>query len=66
MLSSITPGSEIDMFLPKGFNSDGYQLVDRCNRMVERNLKDAGKIVDTKFVYDATWSKISVHVGLIT
>ena len=47
MLSIITPGNEIDMFLPEGFYSDGYQLVDRCNRMIERNLKDAGTIVDT-------------------
>ena len=41
------PGTEIDMFLPEGFYSDGYQLVDRCNRMIERNLKDAETIVDT-------------------
>ena len=40
MLSIITPGNEIDLFLPEGFYSDGYQLVDRCNRMIERNLKD--------------------------
>ena len=39
MLSIITPGSEIDMFLPDGFYSDVYQLVDRCNKMIERNLK---------------------------
>ena len=39
--------------------STGY----RCNRMIERNLKDAGTIVDTKFAYDATSRKISVHVG---
>ena len=51
------------MFLPEGFYSDGYQLVDRCNRMIERNLKDAGTIVDNKFAYDATSRKISVHVG---
>ena len=38
-------------------------MVDRCNRMIERNLKDAGTIVDTKFAYDATSRKISVHVG---
>ena len=53
MLSIITPGHEIDLFLPEGFYSDGYQLVDRCNRMIERNLKDAGTIVDIKFAYDA-------------
>ena len=64
MRSIITPGTEIDMFLPEGFYSDGYQLVDRCNRMIERNLKDAGTIVDTKFAYDATSRKISVHVGV--
>ena len=63
MLSIITPGNEIDMFLPEGFYSDVYQLVDRCNRMIERNLKDAGTIVDTKFAYNATSRKISVHVG---
>ena len=63
MLSIITPGTEIDMFLPEGFYSDGYQLIDRCNRMIERNLKDAGTIVDTKFAYDATSRKISMHVG---
>ena len=51
------------MFLPEGFYSDGYQLVDRCNRMIERNLKDAGTIADTKFAYDATSRKISVYVG---
>ena len=51
------------MFLPESFYSVGYQLIDRCNRMIERNLKDAGTIVDTKFVYDATSRKISVHVG---
>ena len=28
------------MFLLKGFYSDGYQLADRCNRMIDRNLKD--------------------------
>ena len=28
MLSIITPGNEIDMFLPEGFYSDGYQLMD--------------------------------------
>ena len=27
------------------------------------NLKDVGSIVDTKFTYDATSTKISVHVG---
>ena len=63
MLSIITPGNEIDIFLPEGFYSDGCQLVDRCNRMIERHLKDAGTIVDTKFAYDATSRKISVHVG---
>ena len=63
MLSIITPGYEIDMFLPVGVYFDGYRLVDRCNRMMERNLKDAGTIVDTKFVYDATSRTISVHVG---
>ena len=63
MLSIITPGNEIDMFLSEGFYFDGYQLVDRCNRMMERNLNDAGTIVDTKFPYDATSRKISVHVG---
>ena len=47
MLSIIMPDNEIDMFLPEGFFSDGYQ--DRCNRMIERDLKDAGAIVDTKF-----------------
>ena len=31
--------------------------------MIERNLKDAGTIVDTKFAYDATSRKVSVHVG---
>ena len=41
MRSIITPGGEIDMLLPEGFYSDGYQLMDRCNRMIERNLKDA-------------------------
>ena len=54
MLSIITPGNEIDMFLPEDFYSDGYQLVDLCNRMIERNLKDIGTIVGTKFPYDAT------------
>ena len=49
MLSIITPVNEIDLFLPEGFYSDGYQLVDRCNRMIESNLKDPGTIVDTKF-----------------
>ena len=62
MLNIITPGNEIDLFLPEGFCSDGYQLVDRYNRMIERNLKDAGTIVDTKFAYDATSGKISVDV----
>ena len=28
MLSIITPGNEIDMFLPEGFSSDGYWLID--------------------------------------
>ena len=63
ILSIITPGNEIYMFLPEDFYSDGYQLVDRCNRMIERNLKDAGMIIDIKFAYDATSRKISVHVG---
>ena len=58
----ITPSNEIDIFLPEGFYSDGYKLVDRCNRMIELHLKDAGTIVDTKFAYDATSRKISVHV----
>ena len=31
--------------------------------MIERNLKDAGTIVDTKFPYDATSRKIRIHVG---
>ena len=31
--------------------------------MIERNLKDAGTIFDTKFAYDATSRKIRVHVG---
>ena len=31
--------------------------------MSERNLKDAGTIIDTKFAYDATSRKIIVHVG---
>ena len=47
----------------EGFYSDRYQLVDRCNRIIERNLKDAGTIDDTKFEYDAASRKISVHVG---
>ena len=63
LASIITPVNEIDMFLPEGFYSDVYQLVYRCNRMIERNLKDDGTIVDTKFIYDATSRKISVHVG---
>ena len=63
MLSIIMPGIEIDMFLPEGFYSDGYQLIDRCNIMIERNLKDAGTIVDSKFAYEDTSRKISVHVG---
>ena len=63
MLSIITPGNDIDLFLSEGFYSDGYQLVDRCNRIIERNLKVAGTICDTKFVYEATSRKISVHVG---
>ena len=46
----------------RGFYSDEYQLVDRCNRMIERNLKDVGTIVDTKFAYHAISRKISVHV----
>ena len=63
MLSIITPSNEIDMFIPESFYSDEYQLVDRCNRMIERNLKDAGTIVDTKPAYDYTSRKISVNVG---
>ena len=63
MPSIITPGTEIKMYLPEGFYSDGYQLSDRCNRMIERNLKDAGTNVDTIFTHDATSRKISVHVG---
>ena len=62
MLSIITPGAEIYIFLPGGFYSDGYQLIGRCNRMIERNLKEAGTIVDAKFAYDATSKKISFHV----
>ena len=62
MLSIVTPGNEIDMFIPEGFYSDVYQLIDRCNRMIERNQKDAGTIVDTKLAYDATSRKISVNV----
>ena len=54
VLSIITPGNEIDLFLSEGFYSDGYQLVDRCNQVIERNLKEAGTIVDSKFAYDAT------------
>ena len=30
--------------------------------MTERNLKDAGTIVDTKFAYEAASRKINVHV----
>ena len=63
MLITITPGNELDMFLQEDFYSDVYQLSDLCNRMIERNLKDAGKIVDTKFAYEATSRKISLHVG---
>ena len=63
MRSIITPGNVIDMFLPEGFYSDVYELIDRCNRIIDLNLKDAGTIVDTKFAYDATSRKISVHVG---
>ena len=62
MLSNITPGNEIDFFLPEGFYSDGYQLVSQCNRMIECNLKDVGTIVNTKFAYDAASRKITVHV----
>ena len=62
MLIIITPGIEIDMFLQGGFHSDGYQLVDQCNKMIERNLKGAGTIVDNKNAYDTTSRKISVHV----
>ena len=57
------PGNAIDMFRREGFYSLGYQLVDRCNRMIERNLKDVGTIADIKFSYDSTSIKISVHVG---
>ena len=64
MLSIIRPGTEVDMFLPEGFYSDGYQLIDRCNTMIECNLKDTGTIVDTKFAHEATSRKISVHVGV--
>ena len=63
MLNIITPRNEIDMFLPEGIYFDVYQLDDRCNRMIERNIKDAGTIVNTKFAYDVTSRKISVHVG---
>ena len=63
MLSIITPGNEVDMFLSTSFYADVYQLVDRCNRIIERNPKDAETIVDTKFAYDATSSKSSEHVG---
>ena len=59
MLRTITPGSEIDLFLPEGFYSDVYQLVDRCNRMMERNLKDVGTIVDTKL------STLNLHTMLL-
>ena len=31
--------------------------------MIDRNLKDAGTIVDTKFVYEASSRKISVLEG---
>ena len=34
MLSIITPGTEIDMFLQEDFYFDGYQLIVRCNRMI--------------------------------
>ena len=51
------------MFLPEGFYSDGYHLIDRCNKMIECNLKDDGTIVDTKFAYDITSRKIIMHVG---
>ena len=40
MLNIITPGNEIDLFLPEGFYSDGYQLVDRCNGMIERKMPE--------------------------
>ena len=39
------------------------KLLFRWISTIERNLKDAGTIVDTKFVYDVTARKISVHVG---
>ena len=63
ILRIITSGNEIGMFLPEGFYSDVNQLVDRCNRMIERNIQDAGTMVDTKFAYDASLREISVHVG---
>ena len=44
VLSIITPGIEIYMFLPEAFFSDGYQLIDRCKRIIERNLKDAEQL----------------------
>ena len=31
--------------------------------MIERNLKDVWTIVDTKFAYEATLRKISIHIG---
>ena len=31
--------------------------------MIERDLKDAETIIDTKFAYNSTSRKISVHVG---
>ena len=38
-------------------------MADRCNRLIERYLKDAGTIIDTRIAYYATSRKISVHVG---
>ena len=61
MRSIITLGRKMDMFLPDCYYSDGYQLVDRCNRkMIDRNVKDAGTIAYTKFAYRATSRKINV------
>ena len=65
MPSIITPGNEIDVS-SRELLFRFISMVDRCNRMIDRNLKDAGTIVDTKFAYDATSRKIIVHVGLIT
>ena len=55
---------KFDRYVSSGsFYSDGYQLVDWCNQIIERKLKDVGTIADTKFAYDATSRKINVHVG---